>query len=158
MNLLGSPNWISGVALCTGNAAGINRMIYGWYPYPDYPNTHCVVLFGHNPTPHASTPVYNAIRNAQAQGANLIVLDPRRSENAVREDMPEGVVRVPHGWWLPERAESEGTLSGAWDLADAQICPDDPVHLDCEQGVPHLKGIACRVQRAVEPLTGHSHA
>ena len=36
MNLLGSPNWISGVALCAGNTAAINRMVYGWFPFPDY--------------------------------------------------------------------------------------------------------------------------
>lgn len=32
LNLLGSPNWISGVALCSGHTAAINRMVYGWYP------------------------------------------------------------------------------------------------------------------------------
>ena len=37
MNLLGTPNWISGVALCAGNTAAVNRMVYGWFPYPDYP-------------------------------------------------------------------------------------------------------------------------
>ena len=52
MNLLGTPNWISGVALCAGNTAAINRMVYGWFPYPDYPRTRCVVLFGHI-SPHA---------------------------------------------------------------------------------------------------------
>ena len=32
MNLLGAPNWISPVALCAGNTAAINRMVYGWFP------------------------------------------------------------------------------------------------------------------------------
>ena len=36
MNLLGAPNWISGVALCAGNTAAINRMVYGWFPFPDF--------------------------------------------------------------------------------------------------------------------------
>ena len=49
MNLLGSPNWISGVALCAGNTAAVNRLTYGWFPQPDYANTKCIVLFGHNP-------------------------------------------------------------------------------------------------------------
>ena len=49
MNLLGSPNWISGVALCAGNTAAINRMVYGWFPFPDFFQTKCIVLFGHNP-------------------------------------------------------------------------------------------------------------
>ena len=29
MNHFGSPNWISGVALCAGNTAAVNRMVYG---------------------------------------------------------------------------------------------------------------------------------
>ena len=80
MNLLGSPNWISGVALCAGNTAAINRMVYGWFPFPDFTKTNCVVLFGHNPKPHSWTPVYNSIIRAQERGAKLIVADPRRSE------------------------------------------------------------------------------
>ncbi len=32
MNLLGNPNWMSGVALCAGNTGAINRMVYGWFP------------------------------------------------------------------------------------------------------------------------------
>ena len=67
---------------------------------------------------------------------------------AVREDMPEGLVRVPHGWWLPEVPEGDGGLSGAWDHADAQRCADDPDFLDREQGIPHLKGIPCAVRPA----------
>lgn len=69
-----------------------------------------------------------------------------RLKVAIRDGMPEGVIRVPHGWWQPERPEGDGTLSGAWDMADAQPCPFDPDHLDAEQGIPHLKGIACRVR------------
>ncbi|MEO1190255.1 MAG: molybdopterin-dependent oxidoreductase [Pseudomonadota bacterium] len=99
MNLLGSPNWISGVALCAGNTAAVNRLVYGWYPYPDYPNTRCILLFGHNPKPHSWTPIYNAIRRAQAKGAKLIVADPRRSENAEQADL-----------WLPIKPGSDAAL------------------------------------------------
>ena len=56
MNLLGSPNWISGVALCAGNTAAVNKLTYGWFPMPDYGNTNCIVLFGHNPRKHSWTP------------------------------------------------------------------------------------------------------
>jgi choline dehydrogenase-like flavoprotein len=44
MNLLGSPNYISGVALCAGNTAAVNRLVYGWFPQPDYANTNCIML------------------------------------------------------------------------------------------------------------------
>ena len=103
MNLLGTPNWISGVALCAGNTAAVNRLVYGWFPYPDYPRTRCVVLFGHNPRKHSWTPVYNAIRAAQKNGAKLIVLDPRRSENAELADL-----------WLPLRAGTDAAMCFGW--------------------------------------------
>jgi len=103
MNLVGSPNWISGVAICAGNTAAINRLVYGWYPYPDYPNTQCIVLFGHNPKPHAWTPIHNAIRRAQERSAKLIVLDPRRSENAEKADL-----------WLPLKPGSDAAMLMGW--------------------------------------------
>ncbi|WP_454743274.1 molybdopterin-containing oxidoreductase family protein [Cupriavidus necator] len=103
MNYLGSPNWISGVAICAGNTAAVNRLVYGWYPYPDYPQTQCIVLFGHNPKQHSWTPVYNAIRRAQQRGAKLIVLDPRKSENAELADL-----------WLPLKPGTDAAMCFGW--------------------------------------------
>jgi len=57
-----------------------------------------------------------------------------------REDMPQGIVRVPHGWWLPEEDDL-----GEWEHSDAIIAPDTQEYLDREQGIPHLKGIPCNV-------------
>jgi len=82
MNLLGSPNWISGVALCAGNTAAVNRLTYGWMPFPDIANSQCVVLLGHNPRKHSWTPIFNQIEGARRQGAETIVVDPRVSEQA----------------------------------------------------------------------------
>jgi anaerobic selenocysteine-containing dehydrogenase len=84
MNLLGSPNWISGVSLCAGNTAAVNRLTNGWMPFPDFGNTNCIVLLGHNPRKHSWTPVYNAIEGARARGATTIVVDPRVSSQAER--------------------------------------------------------------------------
>ncbi len=103
MNLLGSPNWISGVALCMGNTAAINRMVYGWYPFPDFQMTRCIVLMGHNPRRHSWVPVYQYIRAAQQRGAKLIVLDPRRSENAEKADV-----------WLPLKAGTDTVMMMGW--------------------------------------------
>ncbi len=103
MNLLGSPNWISGVALCAGNTAAVNRLVCGWFPMPDFSATRCIVLFGHNPRRHSWTPIYNGIRRAQQRGAKLIVLDPRRSENAERADI-----------WLPLRAGTDAAMCFGW--------------------------------------------
>lgn len=87
MNLLGSPNWTSGVSLCAGNTAAVNKMTYGWFPMGDFGETNCIVLFGHNPRKHSWTPIYNSINSARERGAKVIVLDPRVSEQAEVADL-----------------------------------------------------------------------
>ncbi|MEM9407137.1 MAG: molybdopterin-dependent oxidoreductase [Acidobacteriota bacterium] len=87
MNLLGSPNWTSGVSLCAGNTAAVNKLTYGWFPMGDFAEANCIVLFGHNPRKHSWTPIYNMIKDAQARGAKLIVLDPRVSDQAEVSDL-----------------------------------------------------------------------
>lgn len=87
MNLLGSPNYISGVSLCAGNTAAVNKLTYGWFPFPDYQNTKCIVLFGHNPRKHSWTPIFNMINGARANGAKVIVIDPRVSDQAEVADL-----------------------------------------------------------------------
>lgn len=103
MNVLGSPNWIGGVAYCMGNTAAVNRMAYGWYPRADVINSDCIVLFGHDPRRHSWTLEYKSIRTAQAKGARLITLDPRRSENAEASDI-----------WLPLRAGTDAAMMLGW--------------------------------------------
>ena len=67
---------------------------------------------------------------------------------SIRDGMPDGLVRVPHGWWKPEQTPGLAAgLSGAMTYADAQLCRDDPDYLDREQGVPHLKGVPCRLAK-----------
>ncbi|MEO1029416.1 MAG: hypothetical protein AAFX02_10205, partial [Pseudomonadota bacterium] len=46
-----------------------------------------------------------------------------------------------------EMKQGAGHLSGALKYADAQLCRDDEDYLDREQGIPHLKGVACRVNK-----------
>ena len=103
MNLLGTPNFISGVAYCMGNTAAVNRLVYGWYPRGDLLNSKCIVLFGHDPRRHSWTIEYKTIRTAQAMGSKLIVLDPRKSENAEAADL-----------WLPLRAGTDAAMTFGW--------------------------------------------
>ena len=103
MNHIGSPNWISGVAYCMGNTAAVNRLVYGWYPRDDILNSNCIVLFGHDPRRHSWTMEYKSIRMRQAKGAKLIVLDPRKSENAEVADI-----------WLPLRAGTDALMTFGW--------------------------------------------
>jgi len=103
MNLLGSPNWISGVSMCAGNTAAVNRLTCGWMPFPDLLNTDCIVLFGHNPRKHSWTPIFHAIEAARRRGARVIVLDPRVSEQAAVADLH-----------LPLRAGTDAAMCLGW--------------------------------------------
>ena len=103
MNHLGSPNWIGGVAYCMGNTAAVSRLVYGWYPRSDIMHSDCIVLMGHDPRRHSWTLEHKSIRMAQARGAKLIVVDPRRSGNADLSDL-----------WLPIRAGTDTALLFGW--------------------------------------------
>lgn len=87
LNVLGSPNYVSGTYLCLGNTSGVSRVTYGWHNFPDYWHTKCIVLWGHDPQPNKWTAEYLWIRNAIQRGAKLIVVDPRVSFGAKRADM-----------------------------------------------------------------------
>jgi len=66
----------------------------------------------------------------------------------VRSSMPDGLVRVPHGWWKPESTPGGKNMSGMWAFSDAILTSDDdPDLIDTEQGIPHLKGMPCRVTK-----------
>jgi len=126
MNHVGTPNWIGGVSYCAGNTAAINRYVYGWFPRADILNSKCIVLIGHDPRRHSWTMEYKAIRMAQANGAKLIVVDPRRSENAERADV-----------WLPLRSGTDAAMSLGWlnviieeELYDKEFVRDWTVGFD----------------------------
>ncbi len=61
------------------------------------------------------------------------------------EDMPPNLVRIPHGWWLPEESEGEPGLSGVWEHSDGIVLSDEDRFLDPEQGMPTLRGLLCKV-------------
>lgn len=88
---------------------------------------------------------------AKATEGDWMVVETRHgrahAKLEIRPDMQRGLVRFPHGWWRPEAEQGSQSLSDAWLLADAQLCSDDDEFLDREQGIPHLKGIPCRVAR-----------
>ena len=130
MNHVGSPNWISGVAYCAGNTAAVNKYVYGWFPRSDIFNSDCIVLDGHDPRRHSWTMEYKSLRMAQARGAKLIVIDPRRSENAERADI-----------WLPLRAGTDAAMFLGWlnvifseELYDKEFVRDWTVGFDQLRG------------------------
>ncbi|RMR03596.1 Molybdopterin oxidoreductase [Pseudomonas savastanoi pv. glycinea] len=99
-NAFGSPNIAYGTEICNwhkdhAHAYTVGRSIAS----PDFENTGCVVLWGHNPSAtwldHAT-----ATGAAIARGAKLIVVDPRRAGFAGRADQ-----------WLRVRPGSDGALA-----------------------------------------------
>jgi anaerobic selenocysteine-containing dehydrogenase len=87
LNLIGSPNYISGTYLCLGNTSGVNRITCGWQPFPDYWHTKVIVMWGHDPQPNKWTAEYLWARDAMKRGAKMIVVDPRISFSAKRADL-----------------------------------------------------------------------
>jgi anaerobic selenocysteine-containing dehydrogenase len=84
MNLLGSPNWLSGLSMCIGNTAQVHRLTYGWYSSSIYDVAQCIVYHGKNPHGENWVGEYIKLNKALERGAKLIVMDPRRSEVADR--------------------------------------------------------------------------
>jgi anaerobic selenocysteine-containing dehydrogenase len=128
-------------------------MVFTGIREPEYFQTghrHIPSLRGRNPEPRVFLNPDDALKSGVKDGDWVEVKTPQGSsvgKATVRPDLPVGLVRFPHGWWKPETTQGAEHLSSAWLHADAQICPDDPDYLDREQGIPHLRGIACSVRK-----------
>ncbi len=66
----------------------------------------------------------------------------------IRDDMPKGLVRAPYSWWKPETKQGKDFLSSALKLSDAQLTIEEEGYISTEQGIPHLRGLPCRVEKA----------
>jgi anaerobic selenocysteine-containing dehydrogenase len=128
-------------------------MVFTGIREPEYFQTghrHIPSLRSRNPEPRVFLNPGDALKSGAKDGDLVEVKTPQGSsigKATVRPDLPMGLVRFPHGWWKPETTQGAEHLSSAWLHADAQICPDDPDYLDREQGIPHLRGIACSVRK-----------
>ena len=83
-NAFGSPNVAYGTEICNWHKDYAHAYTFGRsIASPDFANSGCVVLWGHNPSAawldHAT-----ATGAAKARGARLIVVDPRRAGVASR--------------------------------------------------------------------------
>ena len=96
----GSPNTVFGTEICNYHRDEINALTYGVAtPMPDFANTNCIILWGHNPS--ATWLAYaGRVADAKARGAKLIVIDPRREGLANKADS-----------WFRVRPGSDGALA-----------------------------------------------
>ena len=119
-SLFGSPNTVSTGHICSWHKDNGSRYTYGsGIPNPDFENTACILLWGHNP--NASWPT-QAIRvsAARRRGARLIVIDPRAIPLTRKADL-----------WLKVRPGTDGLLALSFlnvmlaeELYDAEFVRD----------------------------------
>jgi anaerobic selenocysteine-containing dehydrogenase len=103
MNIFGSPNCFHNAHLCWIPTFMVETAIYGWCPFDlDLGASRCLVLWGQNPGA-SSMPEMHHIRELQAKGLKIIVIDPRFTETAAKADI-----------WLPLRPGSDLALALAW--------------------------------------------
>ncbi len=99
-SVFGSPNTVSTGHICNWHKDSGSLYTYGGgIPAPDFENTACILLWGHNP--NASWPT-QAMRIGRAvnQGTKLIVIDPRPIPLTKKAAL-----------WLPVRPGSDGLLA-----------------------------------------------
>ena len=96
----GTPNAVFGTEICNFHRDDVYAYTFGVAtPMPDFANSDCIVLWGHNPS--ATWLAYaSRVVAAKARGAKLIVIDPRREGLANKADS-----------WLRVRPGSDGALA-----------------------------------------------
>jgi anaerobic selenocysteine-containing dehydrogenase len=66
----------------------------------------------------------------------------------VTEDQHPRVIRVPTGWWYPEREQGlKGKLSGLFESHDGLLTNDTDEFCDPAQGLPHFRGLLCKIYK-----------
>lgn len=98
----GTPNFVSQGRNCGVGEFITETAVYGWdtvYQAPHPGTTGCIVIWGSNPA-ESSPPSFERLRECQAAGAKLIVIDPRRTKTADRADLH-----------LPVRPRTDGALA-----------------------------------------------
>jgi anaerobic selenocysteine-containing dehydrogenase len=100
IRLFGSPNTIWGEELCAWHRDYGTAYTFGVdIGVPDFARTGCLLLWGHNPSTSFLAQA-TAAAEAEARGAALIVVDPRRAGLANRADQ-----------WLRVRPGTDGALA-----------------------------------------------
>ena len=99
-NAFGSPNVVTNTHICQWHRDWGATYTYGvGTPPPDYEHARCILLWGFNP--RATWPGMSMrISQATADGARLIVIDPRRTALAGKADL-----------WLRVRPGADGALA-----------------------------------------------
>lgn len=97
----GSPNYDHGtIHICSWHKSQGSRHTYGVsMPKPDFENTDCILLWGHNPAASWKKHLED-VNAARKRGAGIIIIDPRRNETWKQGDL-----------WLPVRPGTDTALA-----------------------------------------------
>ena len=96
----GSPNFLTGVELCNWHRDHNHAFTFGTgIGMPDYANTDLVLLWGFNPG-NVWLAQAQALAQARARGAKLLVIDPARTRHAQGADL-----------WLQPRPGTDAALA-----------------------------------------------
>jgi anaerobic selenocysteine-containing dehydrogenase len=102
-NLFGTPNVCGANNVCMCPSQAVEYATYGGFSWGDVMKTKCVVLWGHAPSQSNPILLYPMILQAKKNGAQLIVVDPRRIAEVEKADM-----------WLPIRPGTDVALMLGW--------------------------------------------
>ncbi len=102
-NLFGTPNICGANNVCMCPSQTVEYATYGGFTWGDVMKTKCVVLWGHAPSQSDPIGLYPMILQAKKNGAQLIVVDPRRIAEAEKADV-----------WLPIRPGTDVALMLGW--------------------------------------------
>lgn len=118
-SVLGSPNTVSTGHICNWHKDSGSLYTYGGgIPAPDFENTACILLWGHNPNASWPTQAMRISRSVN-RGAKLIVIDPRPIPLTKKAAL-----------WLPVRPGADGllALSFLYVMLEEQLFDEEFLH------------------------------
>jgi cysteine desulfurase NifS len=146
----GSPNTLGVGALCYVSFAMIaphvtmGRMFIN--TYSDIENAEMVLIWGKNPASHAPLTDLLRIQAAHQRGANIVVIDPRRTLLA----------KYPDAEWIPIRPGTDGALAlGLCNILIEEELHDDSFVNDWTVGFEDFSSYVQHFRpEVVEQITG----
>jgi thiosulfate reductase / polysulfide reductase chain A len=103
LNLFGSPNMIGANTICMCPSHTVEWSTYGSFAMQDLGNARCIVVWGFQPSQSRIIPDWRELLAAKSRGAQIIVIDPRRTKEAEIADL-----------WLQVRPGTDVALMLAW--------------------------------------------
>jgi anaerobic selenocysteine-containing dehydrogenase len=146
----GSPNTLGVGALCYVSFAMIAPHVTmgSMYinMYTDIERAKLIVIWGKNPAAHCPSHDFERIQRAHKRGAEIVVIDPRRTLLA----------KVPNSQWIPIRPGTDGALAlGMCNVLINEELYDDDFVKDWTIGFPEFSQYAAHfTPEVVEHITG----